>query len=152
MTVAAQGAQVKKVLDDGEKVIRILFDGTHGSEINPKIRQRDHAETTQAADLSAVIAALAGEKCGLFGMTADAESAHQVVAVHPEDWPLQACAVEKPSGPEVDVYVHMCGTYGIASIAYWWACLAALLGRIYYYLLRLEHPPGSSFSPTTSIG
>ena len=58
-------------------------------------------------------------------MTADVKEAHRAVAVHPDDWPLQACQVE-PGGP---VYLNKRGTYGIASAAYLWGRLGAGLHR-----------------------
>ncbi len=51
------------------------------------------------------------------------------MAVHPDDWPLQACQVV--SGGEV--YLNKRGTYGIASAAYWRGRLgAALHGGLVY--------------------
>ena len=61
-----------------------------------------------------------------------------MVAVHPSDWALQCCALGDPlkDDPEtITVYVHMFGTYGISSIAYWWGGLAATVGRLMYYVL-----------------
>ena len=105
-------------------------------EVNTQIKQRDAATMPRADDAACAIGALAEEKCGAFGLTADADAAHQAIAVDERDWPLQAVAVEDPNGLEdVDIYVHMFGTYGVSSISYWWACMAACLGRLFVYSL-----------------
>ena len=139
-TIAAQGAQVKRTMEDGSKVIRLLFDGTHGVELNTQIRQRDSATMPRAGDAACAMRALAEEKCGAFGLTADADAAHQAIAVDERDWPLQAVSVEDPNGAEdVEIHVHKFGTYGISSISYWWACMAACLVGFFCYTL----PPGA---------
>lgn len=56
-------------------------------------------------------------------MCASRCGAHKLVPVKKKDWGLQA-------SPEADVFLHMRGTFGIASAAYWRQRLAAGLVRL----------------------
>ena len=57
--------------------------------------------------------------------------AHRQIPVAECDWRLLGCQV-KVGGP---VYINKVGTFGIASVSYWWSRVAAALGRLSQYLV-----------------
>ncbi len=125
LTIASLGAIEKGTRDDGSTEIRIIHDGTHRVDVNRYIRVRDRIPFPVGADVSRLLRHQASTRTPFFGLTADVKEAHRAVAVHPDDWPLQACQVETGGS----VYLNKRGTYGISSAAYWWGRLAAALHR-----------------------
>ena len=78
-----------------------------------------------------VLRAVGDSRTPACGIAADVSDTHKARMVHPEDWPLQACQVRDVG----DVFIHMCGTYGISSAGDWWGrLLAAAVGMVVYIL------------------
>ena len=136
LTIASLGALEKGVGSDGVMEIRIIHDGTHKVPVNDKIRVRDGGIFPTAPDLKLALREQAATGRPHFGLTADIEEAHRMIAVDPVDWPLQACQA-RPGG---EVFLNTCGTYGIASAAYWWGRLGAASLRTLIYILGNELP------------
>jgi len=126
--VASLGALVKRTTDDGERVIRLLFDGTREVPLNGAIRVRDQEIPPGAPDLKRVLRAQAEWPSTPFGLVADVKDAHRVVVIHPADRHLLGCRA-RPAGP---IYFQKRGTFGVASASYWWGRLAAALLRLLY--------------------
>jgi len=137
LVVASLGALQKRVEEDGTVVIRLLYDGTHGVPVNPRIKVRDQERFPGAPDLKRVLREQAAAGLPTFGITIDVKDAHRCVAVSPEDWPLQAAQVA-PGSP---VFLFKRGTFGVASASYWWGRLAACLGRLVHYTLGAAAAP-----------
>jgi len=131
LVVAPLGAIQKRIEDDGTKIIRLLFDGTHGVPVNPRIKVLDQERFPGAPDLKRQGREQAATGLPTFGLAVDAKDAHRCVAVAPEDWKYQA-AQALPGGP---VYLFKRGTFGVASASYWWGRLAAALGRLIHYVV-----------------
>jgi hypothetical protein len=93
--------------------------------VNRNIQVRDRIPFPLASDVSRLLRRQASRGRPNFGLTADVKEAHRAVAIHPDDWPLQACQVV-PGG---SIYLNRRGTYGISSAAYWWGRLAPGLHR-----------------------
>jgi len=129
--VASLGAGVKRTNDDGEKVIRLLFDGTRDVPLNAAIRVRDQEVPPGAPDLKRILRAQGEWPSTPFGLVADVKDAHRAVVVHPADRHLLGCRAH-PSGP---MYFMKRGTFGVASASYWWGRLAAALLRLLYRLV-----------------
>ncbi len=127
-TVASLGAVTS--LKDGELSVRLVFDGTHGVDVNRRIRVRDQERPPSAADAKAYLAAQAKRRRTTLGLAADAKSAHRTIMVSEADWGHQAARAEDGN----DVYVATCGTFGTSSIAYWWNRLASAAVRLTHYL------------------
>jgi len=126
--VASLGALVKRTTDEGERVIRLLFDGTRDVPLNAAIRVRDQEIPPGAPDLKRVLRAQADWPSTPFGLVADVKDAHRVVVIHPADRHLLGCRA-RPDGP---MYFMKRGTFGVASASYWWGRLAASLLRLLY--------------------
>ena len=129
LVVASLGAIVKSTDEDGKPELRLLQDATNNVPVNSVIKVRDLVRTPIGADLKRYQRAQAAAGGGLFGLVADIKDAHRLVAVHPDDWPLQACQVEHGG----TVYLHKRGTFGVASAGYWWGRLGAGALRMIYY-------------------
>ena len=131
LTVASLGALVKSTSEDKQVSLRLLFDGTNNVDVNPSIHVRDQQQNPTAADLKTMLRAQAASGSSWFGLSFDIDGAHENIPVHREDWPLQAVR-----GTNLDeLYVSMFALFGVASISYWWARLAAALLRILHYVL-----------------
>jgi len=126
--VASLGALVKRTTEEGERIIRLLFDGTKDVPLNAAIRVRDQEIPPGAPDLKRVLRAQAEWPSTPFGLVADIKDAHRVVVIHPSDRHLLGCR-SRPHGP---IYFMSRGTFGVASASYWWGRLAAGLLRLLY--------------------
>ena len=86
LVVASLGALKDK--PDGTVTARVLFDGTHGIQVNRRTRIRDQERTPIASDLKSSMRekAKVGERT--FALTADVKEAHRQVPVAPRDWHL----------------------------------------------------------------
>lgn len=81
--------------------------------VDHHIKVLDRVQLPLAADIKRVIRAQAGKSIRI---TVEVKEAHRAVQVREEDWPLFGCT----AGQEEAIYINTCGTYGIASAAYWW--------------------------------
>ena len=131
LTVASLGALVKSTSAEDEVTLRLLFDGTHGVQVNTNIHVRDQQQTPGAPDLRLMLRHMAEEKKPYYGLTFDVEGAHENVPVHERDWPLQAVRGQDPDL----LYFSMYALFGVASISYWWGRLAAGVSRAMHYIL-----------------
>ena len=109
LTVASHGA-IKKEKPGGEVTTRILFDGTHGIDVNTRIRIRDQERAPIAADVKRALGEKAKQDEPTFALTADIAEAHRQVPIDARDWHYLGCQVT----PGSDVYVHIVGTFGVA--------------------------------------
>jgi len=129
--VASLGALVKRTTDEGERVIRLLFDGTRDVPLNAAIRVRDQEIPPGAPDLKRLLRAQADWPSTPFGLVADVKDAHRAIVVHRSDRHLLGCRA-RPDGP---IYFMKRGTFGVASASYWWGRLAAALLRLLYRIV-----------------
>ncbi len=131
-TVASLGAVTS--LKDGEVSVRLVFDGTHGVDVNRRIHVRDQERPPSALDAKAYLAAQSKRRRVTIGLAADAKSAHRTIMIAESDWGHQAARAEG----EEDIYVATCGTFGTSSIAYWWNRLAAAAVRLAHYFMDVD--------------
>ena len=129
MTVASLGAQ-KKEKPGGEVTARILFDGTHGIDVNTRIRKRDQERAPTAADVKRFLRVKSSHETPTFALTADISEAHRQVPIDPRDWHYLGCQITAGA----DVYVHTVGTFGIASASHYWPRVSMAVGRLLQYL------------------
>ena len=130
LTVASLGAQKKKK-PGGEVTARILFDGTHGIDVNTRTRIRDQERAPIAADVKRVLREKAKQGEPTFALTADISEAHRQVPIDARDWHYMGCQVTSGS----EVYVHTVGTFGIASASYHWSRVSSAVGRLSQHLV-----------------
>ncbi len=131
LQVASLGAVVKEG-DSGEiKSVRLVLDGTHGVDLNTRIRQRDQDRCPTASDARRYQREQA--KYGrVRGLAVDVQGAHRLPAVHPDDWRLQACRAD--AGDDADIYFYKYGVFGVSSIAYFWSRIGGAAVRACHYL------------------
>ena len=108
---------------------RVLFDGTHGIDVNTSTRIRDQERAPIAADLKRAMREKSQVEEKTFTLTADVSEAHRQIPIAPQDWHLLGCQVRGGSS----VYVNTVGTFGVASASYYWSRTAAALGRLSQY-------------------
>ena len=118
------------VVDEGEK-IRVVHDGTHGVQINHRIRPRDQIRCPSAGEIQEVLRGLRERGSKGFALMGDASKAHRRIKVREEDWGYQACRTQPGR-----LWLNKVGTYGIASAAYFWSRFAAgAMVRLVHYLI-----------------
>ena len=128
LVVAALGA-----LQKSDTSFRVIFDGTHGIKVNPRIHPRDQLRMPGMAEQS-VILGLCRARGGVhFGLTGDVKKAHRRCRIRRQDQGYQACRIRDGS-----VWINGVGTFGIGSAAYWWGRLAAALSRSALYIMFRE--------------
>ena len=130
LVVSSLGVVVKEATTpDSNRKVRIVLDGTHGVQLNRRIRVRDQDRCPTALDVKRQQREQQGCRRGL-GLAADAKDAHRLPVVDPRDWRLQSCRARSGG----DVYIFKVGVFGISSIAYWWARLGGACVRAVHYL------------------
>jgi len=113
--------------------VRPLHDGTHSVKVNHEIRYQDKILCPGPPEIAAMVreASESGEAC--FCVSADIKAAHRLVKIRRSDWGYMCCRADSSSDV---VWVNQVGTFGISSAPYWWAKLAALIGRFVGYLFH----------------
>ena len=113
--------------------VRPLHDGTHSVKVNHEIRYQDKILCPGPPEIAAMVreASESGEAC--FCVSADIKAAHRLVKIRRSDWGYMCCRADSSSDV---VWVNQVGTFGISSAPYWWAKLAALVGRFVGYLFH----------------
>ncbi len=134
LTVVSLGAVAKVPEPKSAADIRTLMDGTHGVNINTRIRQRDQDRCPTAADVKRLQRAQAEGRRPI-GLALDVAEAHRIPPVHPDDWKYQGCRAET-GGP---VFVYRYGVFGYSSSAYWWARLGGALVRAAHLVAPPSH-------------
>ena len=126
LLVAAMGA-VEKPNGD----IRPLHDGTHGVNLNNRIRILDKLETPGPDEVLEMVSLARDSGEAVFAISADISQAHRQVKVRRKDWPKMGC---RSSSTSRTVWLNTVGTFGISSAAYWWSRLFGCIGR---WVLRI---------------
>jgi hypothetical protein len=131
LRVAAQG-----ILEKPDGGHRISHDATHGVRLNNEIVIQDRLENPGPRELATImeVSQDSGEHV-IFGVNADVAKAHRRVLVKESDWGVQAC---RTSSRSPVIWLNRTGTFGVASAAFWWSRLMALLGRFAYNLTEQD--------------
>lgn len=129
LAIAALGAVPKEL---GSTVVRVTHDGSFSVDVNRRIRVRDRMRFPMIDDASAILMQLEEEvekSRGLvrFSLIYDVSRAHKLIPVCKRDWGLQAFRL--PGGRSPGKVCLTRGKFGIASAAYWWQRLAAVVVR-----------------------
>ena len=119
--VAAMGAIQKP-----DNTIRPLHDGTHGINLNNKIRILDRLEVPGPEEVIELVAMAAEAKESAFCLSADIAQAHRCVLIRKADWARLAC---RSSAESRTLWLNCVGTFGVSSAAYWWTRLFGCVGR-----------------------
>ena len=93
LVVASHGAQKP----GGVISARVLFDGTNGNFVNTSTHLRDQERAPVAPDLKRLMREKAKTGEVTSGLTADVKEAHRQVPIHPDDWHLLGCQLERGS-------------------------------------------------------
>ena len=122
--VAALGA-----IEKGDNSFRIIHDGTHGVQVNPRIIQRDQVRLPGGSELKLITHFASKRGKSVFGLSGDISKAHRLPVIRRKDHGLQLCRLD-----DSRYWVNQVGTFGIGSAAYWWSRLAAVASRLVLYL------------------
>ena len=140
--VIASLAAVEKDLAKDEW--RVIYDATHGVNLNHRIRVRDQVRCPAWPDVSRIL-----ETCrddgfnGHFVLAYDVSKAHRRIPIQRSEWGLLACRADAGAGADDEageVFLNTCGTFGVASAGYWWSRLAALVVRVLFVVAGRDHP------------
>ena len=106
-------------MEEGSDKFRLIHDGSHHTLINHRIRARDHVPGPLVGDVAALMQDAEDHADKSLGLVWDFTSAHRIVAVHEDDWGLQACTLADLRGREIgedtDVYLNTVGTFGFST-------------------------------------
>ena len=124
LLVAAIGA-----IDKGDSTFRVIHDGTHAVQVNPRLRTRDQHRSPGSGEIKTVLR-LSNRPGSILGLTGDVKRAHRLPRVREDEWGYQACQL-RPGR----IWLNEVGTFGVGSIAYHWARLAGGACRAILYLM-----------------
>lgn len=122
------------VLQERDK-IRVLHDASNRTEVNHRIRCRDKVRMPGVREKNYLLNLLRDKKEVAFSLLGDFSKAHRRVKIHPSEWGFQACKLD-----DGFIWFNKVGTFGVSSIAYWWARLSGALIRAVYSMLGPLHP------------
>ena len=91
LNIASTAAIAKKGRTDE---VRVLYDGTHGLDLNPGIRVRDQVRFPTSADGKVVLSEMGDEGGPHFSLGIDFSKAHRRCPTLREDWGRQACQIK----------------------------------------------------------
>ena len=97
LNIASTGAIAKKGKTDE---VRVIYDGSHGLDLNPGIRVRDQVRFPTAADCKVALSAMADEGGPHFALYIDFSKAHRRFPVEEAEWGRQACQVKGSAANE----------------------------------------------------
>ena len=139
MVLASLGAVAKDVERDEW---RIVYDATHGVNLNHRIRVRDQVRMPTWQDLARIMEEAKEDGHGVhFALKYDVSKAHRRVPVIEEEWGLLACRATAEVPKEDDtIYVNKVGTFGVSSAGYWWSRLFALIVRLLFWVTGRSLP------------
>ena len=90
--------------------VRVVHDGTHGTNVNGRIRVRDQVRLPGAGELEKILVERRAAGARGIAVVGDAHKAHRRIKVREEDWGYMACSVR-----EGRVWVNRVGTFGFSS-------------------------------------
>ena len=96
LVVASLGAQ-RKEKPGGIVSARVLFDGTNGNFVNTSTHLSAQERAPVAPHLKRLVRQKAKSGEVTFGLIADVKEAHRQVPIHPDDWQLLGCQLERGS-------------------------------------------------------
>lgn len=149
LCVAALRALLKDLNGDD---FQIIFDGTHFTKVNNRIRVRDMLRMPGWDDMLVIQKQIAVRGLPRFSLLFDVKSAHRLVAVREEDWAYLACQAgdASPHDEEAMLWLSLVGTFGVASAAYWWARPGGSGFRLLFYMFFSTACSTSCFSQMTA--
>ena len=125
LRIAAQG-----VIDKHGGGHRIIHDATHGVRVNNEIVNHNRLENPGPGEFSHImVSSVEAQERVMFGVTGDIAKAHRRFVHKPSEWGVLAC---KTNSQSRTVWFNRTGTFGVASASFWWARLAALIGRLVF--------------------
>eukprot|EP00435_Cladocopium_sp_Y103_P041011 s612_g11.t1 len=128
--IAAMGA-IRKPNGD----VRQLHDGTHHVRLNNNIMFQDQLQYPGPEDAASVVRWVQEEQDSFFALSADISSAHRLVKIRRQDWPLLGCKVRSE---DKTVWLNTVGTFGVSSASYWWSRLFSGMGRLNAYIMNWQ--------------
>ena len=110
--------------------VRLILDGSNGVQVNHRIKVRDQVTCPGAGEVKTVMARAYRRERRYRQAKLDVSSAHQRCKVAAEDHALQAFELEPGQ-----TFLNKVGTFGVASAAYHWARLFAIILRGCHYFM-----------------
>ena len=112
-------------IQKGDSTFRIIHDGTHGVRVNNETQPRDQIRMPSPAEERRLMQHASSLGAVHFALQADVRKAHRRFFNRRSDWGMQTCRIRSPH-----LWVNRVGTFGVGTACYWWARLAAIVGRV----------------------
>ena len=91
LNIASTGAIAKKGRTDE---VRVIYDGSHGLDLNPNIKVRGQVRFPTAADAKCVMTEIGDEGGPHYSIHIDFRKAHRRVPTLRKEWGRQACQIK----------------------------------------------------------
>ena len=125
-------AALAVLVEDEQGKKRVIHDGSHGVQVNQRIRCRDKIRMPCAREKRALLEEYEEEGAIVLSLVGDFEAAHRRFKYMRDEQGFLACKCRSDSPI---VYINLVGTFGITSTPYWWTRLSGALIRLTHYLL-----------------
>ena len=117
-----------------ESTVRVIFDGTHGVQVNNEIDIQDRLEFPTPAELATVMEVAQDHQWGVvLGIAADIMKAHRRFLHAEDDHGLLGCKADSSSQV---IWINRVGTFGVACAALHFGRLAGAIFRMVIRILR----------------
>lgn len=117
-----------------ETTVRVIFDGTHGVQVNNEVEIRDRLEFPTPSELAKVMELAQEDGWGVvLGIAADIMKAHRRFLHAEEDHGLLGCKADSASKV---IWINRVGTFGVACAALHFGRLAGAIFRMVIRILR----------------
>ncbi len=119
-----------------ESTVRVIFDGTHGVQVNNEIDIRDRLEFPTPSELATIMEVAQEHQWGVvLGIAADIMKAHRRFLHAEEDHGLLGCRADSSSRV---IWIDRVGTFGVACAALHFGRLAGAIFRMVIRILRSQ--------------
>ncbi|CAE8681799.1 unnamed protein product, partial [Polarella glacialis] len=139
LAVLVERGKGKTVMVDGVEMtldkLRVLYDATHVTRVNHRIRCRDKVRMPSVAEKLYLLRGFKAKRVFALAICGDVAKAHRRFKVAEEEQGYQACQLRGDT-----VWVNKVGTFGLVPCAYWWSRLLGCIVRAGYGLLGSSRP------------
>ena len=116
---------------------RVIHDGTHGINVNRKIKCLDKLRMPGGREKRYLLRMFKRGRDIAFSLIGDFGKAHRRFKYRKEEHGFLGCVVKEE---EKIVYINKVGTFGISSTPYWWGRISGALIRLCHALLGPDLP------------
>ena len=129
-------ASLAAIPKDGSDAVRILFDGTHGVQVNNMMHYDDQLEFVTPAEIATSMEESQSDGTAVvFEVGGDISKAHRRFRHHEDDHGYLCCRINAADGV---TWVNRVGAFGVACAALHFGRLIGAVGRVVIRLLKRQ--------------